>query len=339
MIVYLFFFRRSDLPRETMAGETSALNDFALLFLSILLEGAPFILLGTLLSGIIDAYLPASWLDRFLPKNRPLAIMLSGLLGFVFPVCECAVVPVIRRLLRKGLPLSCAITYMLSAPIINPVVVISTMKAFDSDLGKFAIRKSEELNKYDAAFMTSSRLLLAFILTVGVGLVLMKVRSSRVLKTKVYETLGEAKELEEQAAAHGPVKTDHPRKIRSAMRTTMHDFVDTTLYFLFGVAVTAIFKAYVTEDLIMIFKQSDLISVALFMALAFILSLCSTSDAFIAANFPAIPAAKLAFLIYGPMMDVKLIFLYSSVFKVRFVLLLAVSLFIATGAICLLWVR
>ena len=72
-------------------------QDFALAFLSILFEGAPFILLGTLISGFIDIYLPAGTMDRFLPKNKILAVLTAGLLGAVFPVCECAVVPVIRR--------------------------------------------------------------------------------------------------------------------------------------------------------------------------------------------------------------------------------------------------
>ena len=75
-------------------------QDFALAFLSILFEGAPFILLGTLISGFIDIYLPAGTMDRFLPKNRFLAVLTAGLLGAVFPVCECAVVPVIRRLVK-----------------------------------------------------------------------------------------------------------------------------------------------------------------------------------------------------------------------------------------------
>ena len=129
----------------------SPFTDFCYLFLSIILEGAPFILLGTLISGFIDAYLPPGLIDRWLPKNKPLAVIFSGLLGFVFPVCECAVVPVIRRLIRKGLPVSCAITYMLSAPIINPIVVISTMKAFDSSIGQFSLRQAESPTQWALA--------------------------------------------------------------------------------------------------------------------------------------------------------------------------------------------
>ncbi len=149
-------------------NDLSPFTDFCYLFLSIILEGAPFILLGTIISGFIDAYLPPGLIDKWLPRNKPLAVVLSGLLGAIFPVCECAIVPVIRRLIKKGLPVSCAITYMLSAPIINPIVVISTMSAFSSSLGKFSLRLQEATGPSNQLFVTSSRLFIAFIVTVTV---------------------------------------------------------------------------------------------------------------------------------------------------------------------------
>ena len=135
----------------------SQTGDFFIAFLGIFLEGAPYIFIGTLISGIIDAYLPSGMLDRLLPKNRAGAIFLSGLLGLIFPVCECAIVPVIRRLVQKGLPVSCAITYMLSAPVINPIVVYSTFSAFNTS------------SVADAWYMTLSRLGIAYIVAVLVG--------------------------------------------------------------------------------------------------------------------------------------------------------------------------
>lgn len=333
-------------------------HDFCLLFLSIILEGAPFILLGTLISGFIDAYLPAGLIDRWLPKNKVVAVFLSGLLGAVFPVCECAVVPVIRRLIRKGLPISCAITYMLSAPIINPIVVVSTMKAFSTSLGQFSLRETETAVAYGPVFMTSSRLLIAFIVTVAVGLVVLKVRSRSILQpgvipddleesagkttnaTHAHEDTGDACCADTCDAA--PVAIDEePRRNRLvlAMRTTMRDFMETAMYFTIGVAITSVFKAYVTEDLILLFNQNEVTGVALMMVLAFVLSLCSTSDAFIAANFPVPQSAKLAFLVYGPMMDVKLVFMYLSVFRPKFVATLAISLFFVIGTLSYLWIR
>ncbi|NLT69800.1 MAG: permease [Verrucomicrobiaceae bacterium] len=334
-------------------------HDFCLLFLSIILEGAPFILLGTLVSGFIDAYLPAGLIERWLPKNKVLAVVLSGLLGAIFPVCECAIVPVIRRLIRKGLPISCAITYMLSAPIINPIVVVSTMKAFSTSLGQFSLRATETAATTGPAFMTSSRLLIAFIVTVAVGLVVLKVRARSILQPGVIpegleedapasasalpkerradesETASDATPSPAVPAAEEP----QANRLVLAMRTTMRDFMETAMYFTIGVAITSVFKAYVTEDLILLFNQNEITGVALMMLLAFVLSLCSTSDAFIAANFPVPQSAKLAFLVYGPMMDVKLVFMYLSVFRSRFVIILAISLFVVIGLLSYLWVR
>ncbi len=319
-----------------MSPDPSPFSDFCYLFLSIVLEGAPFILLGTIISGFIDAYLPPGLIDRWLPKNKALAVLCSGLLGAVFPVCECAVVPVIRRLIRKGLPVSCAITYMLSAPIINPIVVISTMKAFSSSVGQFSIRQTETVETYGPLFMTSSRLLIAFIVTVGVGLIVLRVRSKSILRPQILPKSdgGEAEEV-----GHGSNDVNRSDRLVLAMRTSMRDFLETAMYFTIGVAITSVFKAYVTEDLILLFNQSEATGIGLMMVLAFVLSLCSTSDAFIAANFPVPISAKLAFLVFGPMMDVKLVFMYLSVFRSRFVVILAISLAIAIGILSYLWIR
>jgi len=310
----------------------SPFSDFCYLFLSIVLEGAPFILLGTVISGFIDAYLPPGLIDKWLPKNKPLAVVLSGLLGAVFPVCECAVVPVIRRLIRKGLPVSCAITYMLSAPIINPIVVVSTLNAFSSTVGKFSLRQEAELPGTSELFVTASRLSIAFLVTVGVGLIVLKLKNSAVVRESV---LPRGKSGEDNVHDH----SQQPDRLLQAMRTAMRDFVETAMYFTIGVAITSVFRAYVTEDLILVFTQSELVGISLMMVLAFVLSLCSTSDAFIAANFPVALSAKLSFLVYGPMMDVKLVFMYLSVFKKGFVVSLAISLFFAIGILSFLWVR
>lgn len=313
-------------------------TDFCFLFLSIVLEGAPFILLGTFISGVIDAYLPPGLIDKWLPKNRPLAVMISALLGAVFPVCECTIVPVIRRLIKKGLPISCAVTYMLSSPIINPIVVISTMNAFSSSVQDFSLRPdSSTIESYSATFMTSSRLLIAFIVTVSVGMLLLRVKKRLILTDAL------AREEERENAAvneeKGGASSPKPNRPVLALRTAMRDFVETAMYFSIGVAITAVFKAFVTEDLVMVFNQSEVVGIGLMMMLAFVLSLCSTSDAFIAANFPVPQSARLAFLVFGPMMDVKLIFMYLTVFRQKFVLILAVGLFFAIGILSFVWFK
>ena len=107
-------------------------GDFSRVLLSILFEALPFVLLGSLVSGIMEVFLPSEVLARILPKNRFLATLSGAMAGLALPMCECGVIPVMRRLIRKGTPLNVALAYMLAAPVVNPIVILSTMVAFRS---------------------------------------------------------------------------------------------------------------------------------------------------------------------------------------------------------------
>ncbi|MCP5546577.1 MAG: permease [Akkermansiaceae bacterium] len=330
-----------------------ARQDFALAFLSILFEGAPFILLGTVLSGFIDVYLPSGAMDRLLPRNRNLAVFAAGLMGAIFPVCECAVVPVIRRLVSKGLPVSCALTYMLAAPIVNPITALSTWKAFQGQ---------------NAEMMTGGRLALGFLVACAVGLVVSKLPLRKILKDQLADELEEETTTENRHHHHHEhgdgcghdhhhdhegccghdhdhhhhhdEKPDPDTRLVAAFRSAMKDFVDVGTYFSIGVVITALFNTGIAPgaEWLDTLATHPATSSAAMMTLAFVLSLCSTSDAFIAATLDKFSwAAKLAFLTFGPMMDVKLIFLYQTVLRKRFILILAASLFIGIGAITVFW--
>lgn len=327
-------------------------QDIAFAYLSILFEGAPFILLGTLISGIIDIYLPAGTMDRLLPKRRFPAIVVAGLLGAILPVCECAVVPVIRRLVKKGLPVSCALTYMLAAPIVNPITALSTWKAF-----KGPIIPLGEGHEYSASLViTLSRLGLGFLLAVAVGVVVARIPLTKLLRQRLVDSLeNEAKQAKDHhrcdhhhddsccghdhSHGHGHRHGDDNRMV-AAFRSAMRDFVDVGVYFTIGVLITALFNTGIAPgaEWLDSLAKNDAAAPAALMALAFILSLCSTSDAFIAATLDKFTyGAKLAFMVFGPMMDVKLIFLYQTVLRRRFILLLALGLFVATGAAAIAW--
>ncbi len=104
--------------------------DFLKDFTSIIWEAFPFIVLGALVAGILEEVVPQQAIARIVPRNKVLAVSLGALLGLVFPMCECGIVPVMRRLLRKGLPLGTCVAYMMAGPIINLVVIASTVAAF-----------------------------------------------------------------------------------------------------------------------------------------------------------------------------------------------------------------
>lgn len=290
-------------------------GDIWVAFLSILLEGIPFILIGSLVSGLIDAFLPARVMDRLLPKRGLPAILASGLLGIIFPVCECAIVPVIRRLVQKGLPLGCAMTYMLAAPIVNPIVALSTYSAFQGR---------------DPGMMTSARVILGYAIAVVAGIVLSKFGASRLLQPRVLAGISSPDSSDTQGT---PVPSGDG--IVRALRTAQQDFMDTVLYFVIGVGIASVAQTqlFYREDLqasIQNIAANHWLAAPVLMIAAFILSLCSTTDAFIiAADSLFAASAKLAFLVFGPMFDMKLIFLYSTVLKPKVIFWLALGLFLA----------
>lgn len=315
---------------NTTLPDPSRTGDVLMAFLSILFEGAPYILIGTLLSGFIDAFLPSKLLDRVLPKNKILSTLVAGLLGLIFPVCECAVVPVVRRLVQKGLPLSCAMTYLLSAPIINPIVAVSTLTAFKEFQG------INELSAVLDATMTIGRLSLGYVVAILVGLLMLKFRVTDILRANVaaaVEASGAA--LNDAQTAVAPFND----RLVHAMRTAMRDFLDTGMYFTIGVLITSVFNTQVDQAKVDAFASSEWLAIPSMMSLGFVLSLCSTSDAFIAAPMAAFSmASKLAFLVFGPMMDVKLVFMYAAVFKRRVVVAMLLGLFALIGLLSGPWI-
>lgn len=289
-----------------------SLPDFQYAFLSILLEGAPFLLAGALLSGILEEFLPPSLMTRLLPPNPRLAIVASAFVGLMIPVCECGIVPVVRRLLRKGLPVSCGITYMLAAPIVNPLVILSTLAAFR---GQGALE------------MTIFRFALGITVAVSAGLVCTRFAPFSILRRGVLAPAAEDHHHEIEADIYG--------RLANVAATATRDFLDVSVFFVLGAAAAALFGTAVNQEIILPLSTNLPLSVASLMGLASVLSVCSTTDAFIAATLTAFPmAAKLAFLVFGPMLDFKLLFLYGAAFSKRFILLLALGLFLMIGLIC-----
>ena len=289
-------------------------QDFSFAFLSILLEGTPFLLLGTLISGVIDQYLPARLMTRILPRNPYAGILVSGTFGIIFPMCECGVVPVIRRLIAKGLPLSLGVTYMLAAPIVNVIVGVSTFAAFRGQL---------------PAEMTSLRLGLGYFVAVLAGMAVHNLRMNVVLKQSVIA------EIARPGSGSEVTPQGHLQRMARALDVAVRDFLAMMVFFVLGVAAASIFSTAVNQEIILPLAIDTTLATISLMGLAAILSLCSTSDAFIAATFVSFPAvAKLAFMVFGPMMDLKLIFIYSAVFRKRFVFGLAVGLFVLIALIC-----
>jgi uncharacterized membrane protein YraQ (UPF0718 family) len=307
-----------------MSWFTFTWQNFLYSFLALAFEGLPFVLVGSLISGAIAAFIPSKIITGILPKNGVLATFASGLLGLCFPVCECGIVPIIRRLINKGLPVSCGVTFMLASPIVNPIVAFSTFAAFRG--------QAPWLNM-------TIRLVLGYLVAVSAGLVVRRLDPASILRTgaariPTRKRLAFSVSPSPDAASTG-IEASFQGKLVAAVRMACDDFIDTAIYFMIGAAVAATFNTAVDQQIILPLSLQPTLATFSMMAMASILTLCSTSDAFIAATFVSFPMfARMAFMVFGPMFDLKLFFLYSVLFKRRFVIGLGIGLFLFIGVLC-----
>ncbi|XID93935.1 permease [Paenibacillaceae bacterium WGS1546] len=286
------------------------LNLFKTMLMSILLEAIPFLLLGVFVSSLIQAFIPESWVRRAIPRNPILGIGAACLLGILFPVCECGMIPVVRRLMAKGMPLYAGVAFILAGPIVNPVVYAATFAAF---------RTRPE--------MVYARMGLAIAVSAVIGLVVYYFVKHNPLKTST-----------EGHAAHSHCEHPHPvrrgNKLDEAMKHAGGEFFDMGKYLIVGSLITACIQAFVPRSELVGIGQGEVGSHFFMMGFAYILSLCSTADAFVASSFVSTFSAGslLTFLVFGPMLDFKGTLMLLSVFKAKFVLFLSIAVSVAVLA-------
>lgn len=287
------------------------LQNFLIVLSSLLIEALPFILLGATVSAAIEIFVPSSAFARIARLPRPLQLPAAAVAGVAFPVCECGSVPVARRLVSKGLAPSAAVTFMLAAPILNPVVVASTFVAY---------RGRDSLWT-----MVLGRLGLGFLVAVAVGWVVGNVRRDELLRPRPGD--------DEHDAAD-----DEPRWSRFFGHLS-GDFVFMGRFLVMGAAIAAAVQTFVPQAVIERVAGTPVLDLVAMMALAFVLSLCSESDAFVAASFVQFgPAAQLAFLVFGPMVDMKLGALYAGTYSRGFLRTVVVAVTAVTLA-GTLWIK
>ncbi len=276
---------------------------------AIVLESVPFLALGALVSAIIEVYVPPDRLTHFIPRSRAGGIGLGVVAGFVIPTCECGVVPVVRRLMRKGVPAHVAIAYMLAAPVLNPVVLASTAIAFRGDLS-----------------MLLGRVGVVALVAAAMGFFVSRLR-------------GPVIRDEPSAAAeheHGHDQAAQAGKPVQVIAHAAHDFLDRGKFLILGALAAAAFKTFLPQSVFEFFSSNLPISIGGSMLLAVVLSVCSEADAFVAASFVGFPrAAQLSFMTIGPMLDLKLIGMYGGTFRRPLLLALLVVPAVLVFLLCL----
>lgn len=271
-------------------GRIPGVGNFGIVFGSLLIEAMPFILLGAVVSALIEVAVPSSFFERLARLPEPLQLPAAGVAGFAFPVCECGSVPVARRLMAKGLSPAAAVTFMLAAPILNPIVITSTIVAYGGRPSFWP--------------MVVGRAALGFVTAMAVGWVVGRQPANALLHTAGDD------HRHDHAHDSGP---------RAFFGHLSGDFIFMGRYLVLGAAVAAALQTLVPQSIIGSVAGTPVLDLVAMMGLAFVLSLCSESDAFVAASFVQFGiAAQLAFLVFGPMVDTKLGVLYSGTFNKAF---------------------
>lgn len=306
------------------------LYNFKILFISIILEALPFVLLGVLISALLQMFVSERTIQRWIPSNPILGVLFSCTAGVIFPLCECGMIPVIRRLMQKGMPAYIAVVFILCGPIINPVVFASTYMAFRS--------------RPEIAY---SRMALAFIAAVIIGLVIFRFAKGNPLREKdAVRFAGDAGHHHEAFSPPGhsyshshfhshPHSNSHPHphqhgttksnRIVSLLGHASDEFFDMGKYLIFGAFLTALIQTFMEREQLFAIGQGGINSHLFMMGLGYVLSLCSTSDAFVASSFTTTfsTGSLLTFLVFGPMLDIKSTLMLLSAFRAGFVIRLS----------------
>lgn len=289
LIRILGYFLPIDLPKQV--------QDFITLSLGVIIEALPFVMLGLFFSIIVRLWLPHDWLIKYLPKQPFLRRALISLLGVFMPVCECGNVPLARGLLAKGLTPAESLTFLLAAPILNPVTIITTQQAFSDD-----------------NTVLIARILGGFLIANLIGWIYSSTRQDAMLRP---EFIAICKE-----------KKDNSNRLVDALHFFKHEARSMMPALVIGAMVAGLIQVVVPRETILLLGNSPAWSVLVMAVLAFVVSICSSVDAFFALAFRGsfTSGSLVSFLTFGPMIDVKMLSLMRTTYRRN--ILLQVSLLV-----------
>jgi uncharacterized membrane protein YraQ (UPF0718 family) len=295
-------------------------------FVSIFLEALPFILLGVVVSSALHLFMSDNVLRRIIPNHPIPGVLLACLLGVILPVCECGMIPIVRSLIRKGMPAYLGITYILAAPILNPVTYAATYLAF---------RTQHEMAFY--------RMGLAFAVAAAVGWILYFFLKKDPLKSaSPSHSHSHSHSHHDHDHGHSHSHEHHHHGGNKMLQLFTHasdEFFEMGKYLMLGAFLTAVIQTFVSRAELVSMGGGAIGSHLLMMGFAYVISLCSTSDAFVAASFSGTfsKGPLLSFLVLGPMLDFKNTLMMLAVFRTRFVVKLSVLIVVLVLAASVLF--
>jgi uncharacterized protein len=300
------------------------LNNAFTLFLSLLVEAIPFLLLGVVLSSVLLIFIDEGWLMARMPTNPVLGAFVGSCIGFLFPVCECGNVPVARRLIMQGVPMPVAIGFLLAAPTVNPIVIWSTWIAFHDRPEIVVLRVVFSLLiativGYIFSFQKDLKPILQPAIALGMIRSQPKVSTGSSLLDGgdfMLGTAGAAPLRMTQALIQTPQKSIRDN-VNLVLDNIIQELRELGGVLVLGSAVAAAIQTLTPRELIVSLGEGPILSIVVMMLLAGSISICSTVDSFFALSFAATftSGSLLAFLVFGPMFDLKSIGLMLSIFQ------------------------
>jgi len=315
LICLLFYILSS-----TKISNIAKVGVFNTVFISILMQAFPFMLIGVLVSSVMHVFIPDEWIIKIFPTKYGLGFLTAMFAGVFFPICECAIVPVMTRLVKKGVAMPIAITFMLSAPIINPIVIISTLYAFPGQ---------PEITLMRVSFGLLIALLVGLCMLVYGKNLPMLLEDADILECCCNDNT-----LHKCACN---VHNDHPNikyelveKLKELFLHTGDEFFKVGKFLVIGACITSLIQTLVSKEVFTNLDTKSWLSLLVMMTMAFLFSACSTSDAFIARSFMNVfsTGAIMGFMVFGPMMDLKNLLMLLSSFKKSFVIRLTLIIII-----------
>lgn len=287
-----------ELPTRAQDGLTLAL--------SVLIESLPFVVLGVILSIVVQVWVPPGVIERWMPRNPWGRRAVLSLLGMLIPVCECGNVPFARGLMMRGFSVAEALTFLVAAPIVNPIVIITTHQAFGFDDG-----------------ILVARLLGGYLIANVIGWLYSRHPDQDALVTDRFR---------DACLAEQGVTGDRGRRSLAQFVVELRAVMPALII---GSAVAGAVQVVVPRDVLLSIGSNPALSIAAMILLAMIVSICSNVDSFFALSFASTftPGAIVAFLLVGPLVDVKMLALLRTTFRTRVLGVLVVAVVLAAAAI------
>ena len=300
-------------------------KNISIIFISIFFESLPFLLLGSLISSIIETYISNETIAKIIPKNKVLGSLVGVFLGFFLPACDCAVIPVSKRLLKKKVPVNVAISFMLASPIINPVVLLSTYYAF--------YKTTPSIFWYRILFGILISLLIGIIMGIIFGKKEVTINNTDEVCDCHHHHHHEVDESFADlcdSCQHTHIKHNIKNDILSIFKHTAYDMFDVVKYLMFGALIASLVQVLLPRSLLLIFNNNQILSIIILMLFAYLISLCSTSDSFVGKSLMSSfsQSSIIAYLLLGPMIDIKNTFVLLGNYKKSFVITLITLIFI-----------